>query len=198
MEVKYTTPENKTREGVLLWGLEDGEMVLNTETWERSHGFYDALASNANRNDFKIINALIKENGYLSREDLLNQLHVEPETANEWIASARDKHLIVQQNSGYQLHFEDPKLPNLPQTKVNHWLVTKPYSHASRVSQKFSKSQIEKLAMAAFGLDLTIRSEKEIFLPVYNIEILNPDGSILTTYWNALNGKRINPKYFMQ
>lgn len=195
LEVKYTLPDKKSREGVILWGLEDGEMVLNTETWEKTHGFQDALEADATRNDFKIINALAAHNGYMSREDLLRDLHVETETANSWIESARKKHLVVQQGNGYQLHFEDAKFLVVPQTKISQWLVTKPYVHAARVPHKYSKSQIEKLAKAAFGPDFTIRSDKEVFLPVHAIEVLNPDGSVLTSYWNALNGQRINPRY---
>ena len=46
LDVKY--PDNsKTREGVLLWGLTDGEMVLNTDTWESTHGFRDCLECQA-------------------------------------------------------------------------------------------------------------------------------------------------------
>ena len=195
LEVKYLTPDRKSREGVILWGLEDGEMVLNTDNWEKTHGFQDALDAEANRNDFRIINALAAHGGTISRDELLRELRVEPETADLWIDSVRQKHLIVQQGGGYILHFENPKILVTPQTKISQWLVTKPYSHASRVSSKYSKSQIEKLAKAAFGPEFTIRSDKEVFLPVYNIEVLNPDGSILTSYWNALNGQRINPKY---
>ncbi len=42
---------------------------------------------------------------------------------------------------------------------------------------------------------ITIRSEKEVFLPIYSIEVLNADGSVQVTDWNALNGQRIAPKY---
>jgi hypothetical protein len=43
MEVKYSKPNNLTGEGILLWGLIDGEMVLDTQTWEKTHGFEDCL-----------------------------------------------------------------------------------------------------------------------------------------------------------
>jgi hypothetical protein len=195
LEVKYLTSDRKTREGVILWGLEDGEMVVNTDTWEKTHGFQDTLDADATRNDFKILNALAARNGSMSRDELLRELHAEPEAADPWIDSARQKHLIVQQGGSYYLHVENPKFLVTPQTKISQWLVTKPYSHASRVSARYSKNHIEKISKAAFGPEFTIRSTKEVFLPVYNIEVLNPDGSVLTSYWNALNGQRINPKY---
>jgi hypothetical protein len=63
-----------------------------------------------------------------------------------------------------------------------------------KVAKRYSKSDIEKNAKAVFGADFTIRNSKEVFLPVYSIEVLNPDGSVLTTYWNALSGQRMYPR----
>src|SRR5262245_44677268 len=45
MEVKYSLADKKTREGVILWGMEDGEMVINTETWDTTHGFDDLITA---------------------------------------------------------------------------------------------------------------------------------------------------------
>ena len=175
MDVKYSSPEKKTREGVLLWGMADGEIVINTETWETTHGFRDCLDADACRNDFKVLQALATSKGYLSREELLTKLHVEPEVLEEWVDGAIDKHLIVQKGNNYYLHFEEPVLSILPQSKISQPLVTKPYNQALREPKKYSASQIEKSAKAAFGSDFTIRSTKEVFLPVYNIDVLNPD-----------------------
>ena len=63
MEVKYSTPDKKTREGVILWSLVDGEMVLNAETWDKTHGFEDAIrvyltAANVYRNEPEMLEAL--------------------------------------------------------------------------------------------------------------------------------------------
>jgi hypothetical protein len=195
LEVKYSTPDRKSREGVILWSLVDGEMVLNTETWDKTHGFEDAIRANANRNDFKILNILAKYNGIATKDQLQKELHLESEVFEPWIDSAKQKHLIIQKGNVLQLHFQNPKILVTPQTKISQWLVTKPYNHAQRVSTKYSQSQIEKIAPAAFGSDFTIRNVSTVFLPVYGIDVLNPDGSILTTFWNALNGKRIHPKY---
>lgn len=195
LEVKYSTPDKKSREGVILWSMVDGEMVLNTETWEKTHGFEDAIRANANRNDFKVLNALAKNNGMLTKEQLHRELHLEPDIFEPWIDSAKQKHLITQKGDVLQLHFQNPKILVAPQTRINQWLVTKPYNHAQRASAKYSQNQIEKVSQAAFGSDYTIRNMSVVFLPVYGIDVLNPDGSVLTTFWNALNGKRIHPKY---
>jgi len=194
IEAKYTAPNNKTKEGTLLWSMVDGEMVINTETWEKTHGFQDALLVDANRNEFKILNALAKNGGSMTVDQLQKELHLEHDIIEPWIDSARSKHLIIQKGNELQLHFQNPKILVTPQTKISQWLVTKPYNHAQRIQKSFSRKQIEKISKAAFGTDFSVRSVKEVALPVYSIEVLNPDGSIHTSFWNALNGQRINPR----
>lgn len=194
MEVKYTDLDKKTKEGVVLWGLLDGEMVMDTETWEKTHGFEDAILSNANKQDFKIINVLAKHNGSLSKDQILKELNVEAEVLEPWLNDGLQKHLITQKGNLYQLHFQNPKILVKPVTKITQHLVTKPYNHAQKVDKKYSAYQVEKIGKAAFT-DFSVRRTTLVYLPVYSLEVLNPDGSILTSYWNALNGQRINPKF---
>lgn len=195
MEVKYTLPDKKTREGVILWSMVDGEMVLNTDNWEVTHGFEDCLRTGATYNDFKILNAIAKNNGVLTKDQIQRELHLEYENFSPWIESCKQKHLIIQRGDAFQLHLQNPKLYVLPQTKISQRLVSKPYNHAQRLTTHYSQSQIEQIAHAAFGHDFTIRTASILYLPVYSIEVLNPDGSLLTSYWNALNGEQIQPKY---
>lgn len=198
MEVKYTQPDKKSREGMILWSLVDGEMVINTESWEKTHGFEDAINADATRNDFKLMHALSKNRGAATFEQLQKELRIEKETLASWIESASSKHLVVQKGNELQLHFQDPKLSVQPETKVTDWLVKKPYNHAQRVSSKYSVNQIQKIAKAAFGDDFSVRSYTEVFLPVYSIDVINPDGSTFTSYWNALTGQRMAPRYSLR
>ncbi|MGB7977993.1 MAG: hypothetical protein WCF19_02400 [Chlamydiales bacterium] len=191
MDVKYIRTTDKTGEGVILWGLVDGEMVINTGTWEKTHGFTDCIASNATRQEFKIINALASRGGAWDRDGLSKFLNIENNILDTWVDSCRKKSLIVQNGNTYRLHLQNPKLQVIPETKIDQWLVTKPTKHALRVKKRYRPSQIEHTAQAAFGNDFAIRNTKEIFLPVYSIVVQNPDGSQMTSYWNALNGKRL-------
>lgn len=191
MDVKYNRSQDKTGEGVILWGLVDGEMVINTGTWEKTHGFTDCIASNATRHEFKIINALSARGGTWDRDGLSKFLNIENNILDTWVDSCRKKSLIVQNGNTYRLHLQNPKLQVIPETKLEHWLVTKPTKHARRVKKRYRAAQIENIARAAFGHDFAIRKTAEIFLPVYSIVVQNPDGSQMTTYWNALNGKRL-------
>ena len=198
MEVKYIQPDKKTREGVILWSLVDGEMVLNSETWDKTHGFEDAIKAKTTKNEFKILNALAKNNGTLTRDSLQKELHIEREIFDPWIESCKQKHLITLRGDVLQLHLQDPKILVLPQTRINQWLVSKPYNHAQRMKARYEQKEVENIAAAAFGQDFSIRNTTLIFLPVYSIEVVNPDGSVLTSFWNALNGQRIHPKYLSQ
>jgi hypothetical protein len=194
LDVKY--PDSaKTREGVLLWGLTDGEMILNTDTWESTHGFRDCLECQAGRTDFKVLQALARRQGSGSLGELQKELRIEREVLEGWIESAKQKGLIVQKGDLVQLHFENPKILVIPQTKVNQHLVSKPMNEGQKTSRTYSRSQIMAITQAAFGNDFKIRSEQEIFLPVYSLEILNPDGSVQISEWNALTGQRIIPHY---
>ncbi len=196
MDVKYIRTQEKTGEGVILWGLVDGEMVINTGTWEKTHGFTDCIASNASRQEFKIINALAARGGSWDRDGLSKFLNIENNVLDTWVDNCRKKSLIVQTGNTYRLHLQNPKLQVIPETKLDQWLVTKPTKHALRVKKRYRSTQIETIAKAAFGNDFAIRKTTEIFLPVYSIVVQNPDGSQMTSYWNALNGKRlITPPY---
>ncbi len=195
MEVKYLQ-DGKSKEGTLLWGMQDGEMVLNTETWETTHGFEDCINAGASSNDFKVINAIARSKGTLSKEDLQVALNLEPETAQVWIDSARQKHLIVQKGGLLRLHFEEPRVFVIPQTKMNQTLVAKNATRTQKMPSRYSKSKIIRTAEAAFGSDFTVRAEKEVYLPVYTIEVQNPDGSIRRSDWNALTGRPFLSKLF--
>lgn len=191
MDVKYNRSQDRTGEGVILWGLVDGEMVINTGTWEKTHGFTDCIASSATRQEFKIINALASRGGAWDRDGLSKFLNIENNLLDSWVDNCRKKSLIVQNGNTYRLHLQEPKLQVIPETRLDQSLVTKPTKHAHRAKKVYRASQIENIARAAFGNDFAIRKTAEIFLPVYSIVVQNPDGSQMTTYWNALNGKKL-------
>ena len=198
MEVKYNRSCDKTGEGVILWGLEDGEMVINTSTWEKTHGFRDCIAANATRQEFRIINALAGRGGSCDREGLSKFLNIENNVLDTWADVCRKKSLIVQNGNVYRLHLQNPRIQVVPETRLDQNLVTKHTKHAIRAKKRFRGAQIEQIARAAFGPDFAIRKTTEIFLPVYSITVQNPDGSQMTSYWNALNGARISQPYFME
>lgn len=190
MEVKYTE-NKKSRAGLLLWGMADGEIVLNTDTWETTDGFKDCLECKAGRSDFLIVHALTKQGGSATVETLQKELNLEHDSLDSWLATALQKHLIVKKGNLVQLHFEHPKIISVPQTRIQQNLVSKPSLYAQRVAKNYGKSQITEIARTAFGSDFSIRSEKEVYLPVYRLEVQNPDGSIYATEWNALTGRKI-------
>jgi hypothetical protein len=195
MEIKYSKSNLKTAEGLVLWSLVDGEMVINTTSWETTHGFTDCIAANADKEDFRIINALSSHQGYMDREHLSTYLNVENPTLDAWLDKCRAKKLIAQSGNIYRLHLENPHLKVLPETQLHHWLVFKNSKNANWIPKHYSIGQIETIAKAAFGTEFAIRNAKEIYIPIYSITVQNPDGSQLSTYWNALNGKKLPPTF---
>lgn len=192
LEVKYLVSDNRTREGMILWDLTNGEMVVDTKNWEMTHGFSDCIKASTQRNEFKVLHVLAKKGGSCDRDFLSKALHVESDTLDIWIESCKKKKLIVQAGNKYRLHLQNPKLKTDPETIIHEPLVTKNLKEATRVSRNFSLSDIEKISRSAFGNDFVIRKTTDVFLPVHSIIVQNPDGSIHTTLWNALNGKQIH------
>jgi len=197
MEVKYSTATNQTGEGIILWDLTDGEMVLNTQDWEKTHGFGDCITAGTERYEFKIINLLSRCGGSIDRENLSRSLQIESNVLDLWLDSCHKKKLIVQSGNNYRLHFQQPKLHVVPETLLRDPLVTKSMKNAEKISRRFSATQIRKIAEAAFGNDFAIRSTMDVFLPVYSLTVQNPDGSLHTTYWNALNGQLLASGTYM-
>jgi hypothetical protein len=195
LEVKYLLSDDKTKEGVMLWDMVDGEMVIDTKQWEKTHGFRDCINASTDRHEFKVINALAKKGGVSDRETLSKSLHVDSDILDMWINSCRRKKLIVQIGNRYRLHLESPKLKTLPATKLDERLVTQSHSNSERINRRYSSSQIEKITRAAFGNEFTIRKTTDVYLPVHCIVVQNPDGSIHASHWNALNGKQLDAHF---
>jgi hypothetical protein len=191
MDVKYTMDE-KTGEGVLLWGLNDGEMVIDADKWEKTHGFEDCIVAKADQNDFKIIKALVESGGSLDKDKIYDKFKVEDELLNEWLESAREKKLIVSSGAKLRLHLQNPQLVIYPITRLAESLVSVSTKLSLKAKTRYSSSQIKNLTSQAFGSDFVIRRSEQVYLPILSIGVENPDGSILTTYWNGLNGKRID------
>lgn len=194
LEVKFTRDPFTTAEGTVLWGLEDGEMVIDTGNWEKTHGFEDCINSKADKNDFKVINALARNGGSMDRAALLSALRLEDDQLDGLVEGCRRKKLVIQRGNIYRLHFQSPRIAASPETRITDPLVTKPYRDAVRVNQRYAISQIENISQNAFGEDFSIRSVSEVYLPVYSLVIQNPDGSLRTTFYNAVTGRKMATK----
>lgn len=198
MEVKYNISDDKTSEGVILWDLMDGEMVIETKGWEKTHGFADCIIANVQKNEFKILNTLARKGGSSDREGLTKVLNVENEILDSWLDSCRRKQLIVQSGNRYRLHLQNPRLRIKPETVLDERLVTKSFQNAERLQKRFSIGQVERLSKAAFGNDFAVRKVLDVYLPIHSISVQNPDGSIHTSHWNALNGQQLAQSYFVE
>lgn len=193
LEISYSSADNKPVEGVLLWSQTDGELITDTENWATTKGFESLINNSADTGDYKIVKALAANQGAMTRDQLQTYLSVSTQTVDDWIQQARQKHFIAQRGNQYTLTQKNVDIDVPPQTKINQWLSTKPYSHAYREPKRFSTDDIEEAIHNAFGGNLNIRSAKEVYLPIYSIGVANRDGTVSTTVWNALNGQPLKP-----
>lgn len=191
LDVKYLDTNHKTKQGTALFSLLNGEMVLDTDSWEMTRGFEELIAASASPAEFKLLQTLADQRGALNREKLQKELTIDQDALNVLLESAKYKQLIVIKGNDILLHFEDPLFHVVPQTKMTKPLVMKSPKEGKKIPNTFSKNKIEKTAKAAFGPDFTVRKAQEIYLPVYEIAVLNQDGSIHTTEWNALTGQKM-------
>ncbi len=189
LEVKYLN-EGKTKEGLALWDLTDGEMILSTKKWEKSHGFGDCLVASTAPHEFQILNILSKH-GASDRITIASKLGVENGLAEVWLKSCARKNLIISTGDHYRLHIEDPRLPAAPESKIHERLVTKTQKGVIKVPAHFSSSKVQRLARAAFGESFSIRKATMIYLPVYAIPVQAADGAVSTHHFNAFNGSEM-------
>jgi hypothetical protein len=195
-DVKYTTADKKTEEAKLLFSLENGEMVLDTRTFDTTHGFEDCINAKAQDDDFRLMHALAKSGGTLSKEALCQDLGIDSELVLERVEALRKKHLIAIHGDTVRIHLSSPVLKVQPETKVSHHFMTKTVQTESQIPTRYSKDQVRKVTKAAFGTDFAIRREELIFVPIFQIDIQNPDGSTRHTYWNGCTGRRIELRRF--
>ena len=193
MEVKFTNKNCKTEEGIILWDLIDGEMVIDTRRWEKTHGFSDCINANADHYEYEILKTIVQNGGRATHQTLVNTLKLDPNLVDSWIERAHKKKLIIKRNNSYHIHLQTPLIDVKPTTLIAIPLVTKSYKHSEHTSRRYSPKQITRAAQAAFGEHFAIRNTQELFLPIYGITVENPDGSHHTTHWNGLNGKSISP-----
>lgn len=191
MEVKFTNPNFQTEEGIILWDLIDGEMVLDTQSWGKTHGFSDCINAGASQHEYKILATIAENGGKADKQSLMSSLNMETHLFEAWIDRARRKKLVVQHGNYYRVHLHDPLVNVRPSTLIADPLVTKSSKHNERLNRRYTSSQIKKAAEAAFGSDFAIRTTRDVFLPIYSIPVQSPDGSLRTSHWNALNGKQI-------
>lgn len=191
MNVKYADTFYTTGEGVLLFDLMDGEMVLNMNTYEKTHGLADCLRSKASKHECKVVSLMAKKGGQLGRESIRRGLRVDADLVDEWVDNCRQKKLIVPSGNGYRLHMQNPKLPNCPVTYVDNPLTTFRSKRFTGKKAHFEKTHIPELCSAFFGTDFGIKNDEVAYLPIYRINVEGLDKHITTLYFNSISGKPI-------
>lgn len=190
IDVKFTNDRLETEEGTILWSQVDGEMVLDTRSWTKTHGFADCINAKADTYEFQILNTISDFGGSIDAQSLRQTLNIEKVLLDTWIDRCKRKKLIVQIGNEYKIHLQKPKLNVRPMTKISSELVSKTSKLSEKTAKQYTPTQIKRAASNAFGANFAIRSTKDVFVPIYSICVVNPDGSLRTTHWNAISGRQ--------
>lgn len=194
MEVKYTPKnKNRTHEASLLWDLVSGEMITDTTSWKTTHGFEECLIAKTSAEEFKILKEIIHEGNEMEKKLLYQKLDAEIDVETQ-IEECIRKKLIVEEGERLRLHFENPQFETEPKTATNEYVHIIPSKPKQVASRNYSPSQVEKFLHVAFGGHFAIKRSDEVYVPVYEICVEHPDGSLLKSYWNALNSARMADK----
>ncbi|MCI0382761.1 MAG: hypothetical protein L0207_06940 [Chlamydiae bacterium] len=196
LEIKYPLENNKTKEGAILWDLIDGEMVLDVKTWKKTHGFGDCIKENINSNEWKVIKSL--QRGSLDKDKLQKELKTAVPILETWIRDCKRKNIVVEFNDRFRLHLDSPRFASTPETKMEQRMVTTQVKVTNQIAKSFSSSQIERIIKVIFGENCAIRRRHEIYLPIHCISIQRTDGSIESSHWNGMTGKRFSKSIFYE
>ena len=90
-----------------------------------------------------------------------------------------------------RIHVESPLIKLEPATLITRPFVQRTILFKSLLTGQHTIADIESLVQAAFGSDLAIRSTRLVYIPIYEVQVNNPDGSIRKTLWNAISGKEV-------
>lgn len=190
LQIKYSPDGRSTIATSMLWDMIDGELVLDTNSFDHTQGFADCITSQAGADDFRILHLLTKK-GALSKEQIAQELGTDSDVILNRIDNLRKRHLVISANDIVRVHVETPLLRVDPATAITRPFVQRKVMHKEELQATYTKKEIEQLVKAAFGQDVAIRSSRLIFVPIYEIEVLNPDGSVRRTFWNAISGKEL-------
>lgn len=183
MDVKYTTEQGATSDGLLLYSLSDGEMVLCTDTWTKSHGLADCLDAKVNAEEFELLLALNK--APLAQDQL---------SGNKALEGCLKKKLAVLHDNMVRLHVKAPLFAKAPVTDFQEGIVSLSISQPEKVPEHYSTSLVKNFITKVFGADVAIRSCEKVYLPIHELTVQNPDGSLYKTYWNALTGAPVDER----
>ena len=190
LQMKYSPDGRTTIATSMLWDMIDGELVLDTNSFDHTQGFADCITSQANADDFHILHLLTKK-GALSKDQLAQELGTDSDVVCDRVDALRKRHLVIVANDIVRVHVESPLLKVDPLTTITRPFVQRKIIHKEELQATYTKGENEKLVKAAFGQDVAIRSSRIIFVPIYEIQVLNPDSSVRRTFWNAISGKEL-------
>lgn len=196
VDVKHLDKKRQsTEESTMIWDLLEGEMVVSFDSFQVTSGFRDCMTSQASLDDFRFLHLLNEQSGSMTKENLIALSGFDDETASSIIDSLKKRHLITIQNNIVRLHVKNPLFGLPPKTEIKEPFVYRKISTKEMIPEIYSKKTVENMIRSAYGKDIAILDTAYLWIPVWEVDIENPDGSIRKTFWNALTGQSFQGKF---
>ncbi|WP_108623957.1 hypothetical protein [Candidatus Similichlamydia epinepheli] len=190
LKVKYSPKPLTTEEKMALWSLHNGEMVVSTKTWQKTHGLGDCLRGKVGVEEMRLLKELVRKRRPTSLDQLIKQTHTpeEMKQASLIVDRCLEKGLLIKKNSLLQIHIKQPKWPNKPFTDTNRSLSYAPCDNFLAFRAQFSDKEIARLMEVLFeDQQLKVQSYRMIFVPIY-LMMFEQKGERKTIYLNGLTG----------
>lgn len=196
MDVKYRGAIG-TEEGIIVWDLVSGEMLMDLESWTYSHGLEDCLISDISHDAFLVLSSLSKKG---KRRECTDVMGISKDTGLNYefldalLRDCTNLGLVVSKNNGYALHIQNPRLPDSPlsssyQNLPSSWTTTQSrITRDTKIKSTYTVEMVQQFAMKIFGPNFIIKRSSIVYLPLFLIQYNAPDGSLHTTYYNAFSG----------
>ncbi|RDB31734.1 hypothetical protein [Candidatus Similichlamydia laticola] len=180
--------------GVILWSLRDGEMVLNTKTWGKTHGLGDCLRARVNAKELQLLRFVSQQERHtIALSRLQNIFRQQGEKQTELaLESCIDKGLLVRQGSHVMLYFHNPIWPSLPYTQENRLIAWTSLERRQTIQAMFHAENVLPFIEQLFvGKQLRVRSYQIVFLPIYRL-LFKWKGETQSLYLNGITGGTYN------
>lgn len=189
VKVKKRDNQGRHSQTQVLWDMVKGELVTSLRDWHTSEIFYDLLQKKLDEQEVKLLKSISLFKEPVSLKELKQVYSFDETTLQLALESALKKKILVFQKGSYHSYFQGLSLePFFIEGKFprQHYL-----GKGTVLSAKFSEEEILKLLGSLLDAQHLVSGAKQVFLPIYQIEIKDEKRSPQLFYFNAITGEEV-------
>ncbi|MCK5787866.1 MAG: hypothetical protein KAH32_02615 [Chlamydiia bacterium] len=161
---------NKTpHDLVQIWDMSDCEIVLNTETWQKTHGIEDLNASCRQENAYRIAEALSRA-GKATTKELSDSTGIPTQKIYQAMSSDKNSRVFINNKNIMSMSIPHSSLPEVPHTisrsnKSFNTAQTTISSSNLRAKEYTQKDIIRLFSYKIFGDRILYLKSKLVYIP---------------------------------